>query len=289
MGCGGRGNVLSELRRIRWRSSRDRRLSSSWGDSTSVLIDVRTQAEWTYVGTPDIQALGKTPLFVEWQSYPSMEVDPQLRGAPVEALLKSAGVERGAPLLFLCRSGARSRHAAIAMTARRVGALLQCVGRIRGPLDPHADADVVGGWKAGDCPGRRRKRSRVPFQRHLPPSAVPPYARDPTMGIRTTNRSPIARPGAFRRVLRSAQSWRRCCERLRAEARRGRLQQLVRAASNSKPSPAARRGFPCRRASSRAGSTPTISATSPPALDARSRRARAHSRRRSARRRAPSR
>ena len=33
------------------------------GDSTSVLIDVRTQAEWTYVGAPDIQALGKTPLF----------------------------------------------------------------------------------------------------------------------------------------------------------------------------------------------------------------------------------
>jgi len=45
------------------------------GDSASVLIDVRTQAEWTYVGTPDIQALGKTPLFLEWQSYPSMAVD----------------------------------------------------------------------------------------------------------------------------------------------------------------------------------------------------------------------
>ena len=45
------------------------------GDSTSVLIDVRTQAEWAYVGTPDIQALGKTPLFLEWQSYPSMAVD----------------------------------------------------------------------------------------------------------------------------------------------------------------------------------------------------------------------
>ena len=45
------------------------------GDSASVLIDVRTQAEWTYVGIPDIQALGKTPLFLEWQSYPSMAVD----------------------------------------------------------------------------------------------------------------------------------------------------------------------------------------------------------------------
>ena len=33
------------------------------GDSSSALIDVRTQAEWTYVGTPDLQELGKTPLF----------------------------------------------------------------------------------------------------------------------------------------------------------------------------------------------------------------------------------
>ena len=86
------------------------------GDSTSVLIDVRTQAEWTYVGKPDIQALGKTPLFLEWQSYPSMAVDANFT-ARLEAQLELAGVERGVSLVLLCRSGARSRHAAIAMTS----------------------------------------------------------------------------------------------------------------------------------------------------------------------------
>src|SRR3978361_1497071 len=86
------------------------------GDSTSVLIDVRTQAEWTYVGTPDVQALGKTPVFLEWQTYPSMAVDANF-AARLEALLLSEGVERGASLVFLCRSGARSRHAATAMTS----------------------------------------------------------------------------------------------------------------------------------------------------------------------------
>jgi hypothetical protein len=60
------------------------------GDSASVLIDVRTQAEWTYVGTPDIQALGKTPLFLEWQSYPSMAVDANFTPR-LEALLESKG------------------------------------------------------------------------------------------------------------------------------------------------------------------------------------------------------
>src|SRR5271170_3565576 len=86
------------------------------GDASAVLIDVRTNAEWNYVGAPDIQALGKTPLFLEWQSYPSMAVDANFT-ARLESLLLSKGVERGASLLFLCRSGARSRHAAIAMTS----------------------------------------------------------------------------------------------------------------------------------------------------------------------------
>ena len=37
-------------------------------DKSSMLIDVRTQAEWAYVGTPDLTALDKTPLFLEWQT-----------------------------------------------------------------------------------------------------------------------------------------------------------------------------------------------------------------------------
>ena len=69
------------------------------GDSTSVLIDVRTQAEWAYVGTPDIQALGKTPLFLEWQSYPSMAVDANFT-VGLKALLRSGGVEGGASLVL---------------------------------------------------------------------------------------------------------------------------------------------------------------------------------------------
>src|SRR6202035_5945593 len=65
------------------------------GESTSVLIDVRTQAEWNYVGTPDIQALGKTPLFLEWQTYPSMAVDANL-AAGLEAVPESEAGGGGA-------------------------------------------------------------------------------------------------------------------------------------------------------------------------------------------------
>ena len=121
------------------------------GDSLSVLIDVRTQAEWAYVGTPDLHTLGKTPVFLEWQSYPSMAVDANF--APrLEELLQSAGVARGASLVFLCRSGARSRHAAIAMTSAGWAPCFNVSDGFEGPLDASRRRGGVSGWKAGGLP-----------------------------------------------------------------------------------------------------------------------------------------
>jgi rhodanese-related sulfurtransferase len=121
------------------------------GESTSVLIDVRTQAEWSYVGNPDIQELGKTPLFLEWQSYPSMAVDANFT-ARLEALLHSEGVEHGASLLFLCRSGARSRHAATAMTVAGWSPCFNVSDGFEGALDDSRRRGGVSGWKAGGLP-----------------------------------------------------------------------------------------------------------------------------------------
>ena len=121
------------------------------GDAQAVLIDVRSKAEWAYVGTPDVQALGKTPLFLEWQSYPSMAVDANFTPR-LEALLQSAGVERGASLVFLCRSGARSRHAAIAMTSAGWSPCFNISDGFEGPLDDLRRRGGAGGWKAGGLP-----------------------------------------------------------------------------------------------------------------------------------------
>ena len=121
------------------------------GDLTSVLIDVRTKAEWTYVGTPDVLAFGKRPFCLEWQSYPSMAIDANF--APcLEALLKSEGVERGASLLFLCRSGARSRQAAAAMTGAGWSPCFNVSDGFEGALDDAHRRGVVSGWKAGGLP-----------------------------------------------------------------------------------------------------------------------------------------
>jgi rhodanese-related sulfurtransferase len=121
------------------------------GDASAALIDVRTNAEWAYVGTPDIHALGKTPFFLEWQSYPSMAVDANF-AARLGALLQSSGVERGTPLVFLCRSGARSRNAAIAMTNAGWGPCFNISDGFEGPLDGSRRRGGAGGWKAGGLP-----------------------------------------------------------------------------------------------------------------------------------------
>ena len=52
---------------------------------------------------PDLSGLGKTPLFIEWQSYPAMQVDPDFVSR-LSAMLAGAAVKPGAPLLFLCRA-----------------------------------------------------------------------------------------------------------------------------------------------------------------------------------------
>src|SRR5271155_1207108 len=79
------------------------------------LVDVRTVPEWTFVGVPDLSSLARNVHCVEWQSFPDMNVNPQFAAAVAEEV-RQAGATEETPLLFLCRSGARSRAAAIAMT-----------------------------------------------------------------------------------------------------------------------------------------------------------------------------
>jgi len=124
------------------------------GDASSTLIDVRTQAEWTYVGVPDLSSLGKAPLFLEWQSFPSMQVDSRF-AARLSTMLETAGVRRGAPLAFVCRSGARSRQAALAMTSAGWAPCFNISDGFEGPLDPWRHRSVVSGWKAGGLPWRQ--------------------------------------------------------------------------------------------------------------------------------------
>jgi hypothetical protein len=48
-------------------------VEATWNGLTSSprsqLVDVRTRAEWTYVGIPDLEPIGKRAVLVEWQTF----------------------------------------------------------------------------------------------------------------------------------------------------------------------------------------------------------------------------
>ena len=120
-------------------------------ESAAVLVDVRTKAEWTYVGVPDLSELGKSPIFVEWQVYPAMDVNAQF----VDELRTEFGrreVKQETPIFFLCRSGVRSMSAASLMTSIGYVRCLNVLGGFEGPIDENKHRGGKSGWKAADLP-----------------------------------------------------------------------------------------------------------------------------------------
>ena len=100
----------------------------------SQLIDVRTRAEWAYVGIPDLGPLGKRAVLVEWQTFPDQTVDPRF-GERLASELGALGVQFDDDLFFICRSGSRSLAAAKAMAAEGYRACHNVAGGFEGPLD----------------------------------------------------------------------------------------------------------------------------------------------------------
>jgi rhodanese-related sulfurtransferase len=111
---------------------------------------VRTRAEWNYVGLPDLDGLAKQVALIEWQVFPTMQPNPQF----VEQL-SAALPDKTAPLLFLCRSGARSAAAAKAVTAAGYSSCFNVAEGFEGPLDAEAKRGTVAGWKAAGLPWRQ--------------------------------------------------------------------------------------------------------------------------------------
>lgn len=117
----------------------------------SVLIDVRTKAEWGYVGIPDLSSIGKELLLVEWQSFPAMAVNTDFVDVLSDELTRR-GIGRETALFFLCRSGVRSLAAARAMAGAGFDRCFNVAGGFEGPLDEARHRGGVDGWKASGLP-----------------------------------------------------------------------------------------------------------------------------------------
>ncbi|HUO97923.1 MAG TPA: rhodanese-like domain-containing protein [Rhizomicrobium sp.] len=112
------------------------------------LIDVRTSAEWMFVGLPEISAIGRPLHRLEWQSFPAMTPNADFVAQAGAAL----GGNKTAPVLFLCRSGARSRAAAAAMTGAGYTRSFNIAGGFEGDLDHERHRGRKNGWKAAGLP-----------------------------------------------------------------------------------------------------------------------------------------
>jgi rhodanese-related sulfurtransferase len=119
-------------------------------DPRAQLVDVRTMAEWNFVGVPDLSALGRQAICIEWQQFPGGGRNPDFVGEASQAL-----PHKDAPVLLLCRSGARSRAAAIALTAAGFGQAFNIGDGFEGDADEEGHRGNRGGWKAANLPWRQ--------------------------------------------------------------------------------------------------------------------------------------
>lgn len=116
-------------------------------DPRAVLLDVRTAAEWTFVGLPDLSEINGEVLTVEWQTFPGMARNPDFLAQV------TARVTPDRPVYLLCRSGVRSRHAGELLAAHGYTPYNIADG-FEGPLDA-AGRRTVAGWKVDGLPWRQ--------------------------------------------------------------------------------------------------------------------------------------
>lgn len=115
------------------------------------LVDVRTDAEWAFVGLPDLSSVGKQVVPIQWQVFPTMARN----GAFVEQL-KEAGFTPEHHIYFICRSGQRSHAAALAAQEGGFPNAYNVADGFEGALDADGHRGVAAGWKAQGLPWRQR-------------------------------------------------------------------------------------------------------------------------------------
>ncbi len=115
------------------------------------LVDVRTDAEWNFVGVPDLAAAGKQAVLLPWQVYPTMA-----RNTGFEEQLGKTGFTPEHHIYFLCRSGVRSLAAAEAARAAGFPNVYNVADGFEGPPDGAGHRGVAAGWKADGLPWRQK-------------------------------------------------------------------------------------------------------------------------------------
>jgi rhodanese-related sulfurtransferase len=104
------------------------------------LVDVRTKPEVLFVGSIP------GAITVEWQTYPGNRPNPEFIGE------LAALTRRDEPVMFLCRSGARSHGAAEAAMRAGWKETYNVLEGFEGDKDGAQHRSSVGGWRKAGLP-----------------------------------------------------------------------------------------------------------------------------------------
>ena len=103
--------------------------------SSAFIVDVRTRAEWIYVGSVP------GSVQIEWQSFPTGELNSSF----LDQLQQN--VPADAYVLFLCRSGARSHAAASLASNAGFSKAINVIDGFEGDKDASGHRGNTAGWK----------------------------------------------------------------------------------------------------------------------------------------------
>jgi rhodanese-related sulfurtransferase len=107
------------------------------------LVDVRTK--------PELQYVGSIPgaLAIEWQTYPGSRPNPEFIGE------LAAATKKDEPVMFICRSGARSHSAAEAAMRAGWQETYNVLEGFEGDKDAAGHRNTVGGWRKAGLPWKQ--------------------------------------------------------------------------------------------------------------------------------------
>lgn len=108
---------------------------------SSVLIDVRTQFEYSFVGHP------RGAVHVPWKETPAWNLNHDFVSD-----VQSEVPEKDHPVLLLCRSGQRSLAAANALLEAGYSNLVNVEEGFEGSLDDNKHRSTTGGWRFHGLP-----------------------------------------------------------------------------------------------------------------------------------------
>jgi rhodanese-related sulfurtransferase len=118
----------------------------------AVLVDVRTEAEWRFVGVPDLSSLGREVVYIEWNASDGTR-NETFADELKERVPPAAGDEER-PVVFLCRSGNRSIGASEVATAMGIAPSYNILDGFEGQLDANGHRGETG-WRALGLPWKQ--------------------------------------------------------------------------------------------------------------------------------------